>query len=176
MVQLHLVYDGFSVQPLQNLRPKSNGLLPNSFSGVILVRLDQPGVEQTHMELVKRASSHIARTAFVRQALNEPVNFRDLKRKPSPKLWLAVGMILLSYLTCWPIIAVLAVSAFKFNNPLIFSVGSPCAYVFSHVLLLAGMLTAGSEGLGYFRSFLLWLVGYLLRSSFIRSFFPQTKA
>ena len=125
------------------------------------------------MELAKRVSLRIARIAFVRQALNEQVDFRDLKRKPSPKLWLAIGIILLSHLTCWPIITILAVTAVKFNDQSIFSVGSPCAYAFSHLLFFAGMFIAGAEGLDYFKAFLRWSVGLLLRGSLIRSLIPS---
>ncbi len=84
-----------------------------------------------------------------------------LKRKPSPKMLLGLSIMALSYVTCWPVITMLGIAAIKFRNHLLFSVGSPAAYIFSHCLFIAGAALVGVEGMKYARAFLLWSARYV---------------
>jgi hypothetical protein len=120
-------------------------------------------VQQTDIEPTIRISPDISGKHVFSQAGNQ----RDSKSKPSPRLRLAIGMICLSYITCWPVITLLAVIAVRFKEPMIFSIGSPSAYAFSHLLLVVGIFTAGSEGLDYSKALFRRLVGFI--GSLVRS-------
>jgi len=113
------------------------------------------------MKLVRKIPLRLAQTTIIQRVAQEQVRFADLKRKPSLRLSVAIGMVCLSYITCWPVIGLLGAVAVKLGQPLIFSIGSPTAYIFSHLLLLAGMLVAGSEGAAYLKTFGRWLVRVL---------------
>lgn len=123
------------------------------------------------MKLVKRIPSRLAQTEVIQRIAHEQVRFSDLKRRPSLRLSVAIGLVCLSYLTCWPVIGLLGAVAVRLGQPLIFSVGSPTAYIFSHLLMLAGMLVAGSEGAAYLRTFGCWLVRVL----FLRFIIPSER-
>lgn len=107
----------------------------------------------------------LSETEFIRKLIQERVEFSDLKRKPSVRLIIAIALVALSYATCWPVIALLGVVAVKIHAPQVFSIGSPTAYVFSHMLFFAGMLVAGSEGAAYVKTFIRWLLAAVFESS-----------
>ena len=114
------------------------------------------------MKLVKIIPLRLAQMRMIQKIAQEQVRFADLKRRPSLRLSVAIGLVCLSYLTCWPVIGLLGAIAVRLDQPTIFSIGSPTAYVFSHFLMLAGMLVAGSEGADYLRTFGRWLVRVLV--------------
>jgi len=105
--------------------------------------------------ITKRILLRLAEKAQYRLASERDV--RDVfRRKPSGKLLIGLSMMGMSYVTCWPVITVLGGAAAKYHDPLVFSIGSPIAYAFSHLLFLAGTFVAGAEGVMYSRVFIQW--------------------
>jgi hypothetical protein len=113
------------------------------------------------MRLRDRVKFWLDAKARARLACSERVDPALLKRKPSRRMLLGLFVIGLSYITCWPLISVLGIAAIRFHNPLLFSVGSPTAYISSHLLFLAGAALVGVEGLQYARLFLLWCTRHI---------------
>jgi hypothetical protein len=105
------------------------------------------------MERIKRRLAEKARTKL---ATRDRVDLSIFKNRPSTRLLVGLSMMGLSYVTCWPVITVLGALAFKLGEPLVFSIGAPVAYIFSHLLFIAGTLVAGSEGVMYSRVFIDW--------------------
>jgi len=62
---------------------------------------------------------------------------------PTPKILIGGILIGVSYITCWPVIAGLGVTAIYYHNRHYIEYGGPIAYVFSHSLFIAGMGLSG---------------------------------
>jgi hypothetical protein len=62
----------------------------------------------------------------------------------NPREWLGLGLVALSYLIGWPVVALLALAAYRLEEPLLLGIGGPLAYGLSHLVFLAGSwLAAG---------------------------------
>jgi hypothetical protein len=104
--------------------------------------------------LVQRLVARIAATRFVRQALADNADLSAFKEKPSLRVILGVGAILLSYVLGWPAVALLGALAAYYQRAAIVVVGGPLIYGFSHLVFLLGMYLAGAQ---YSWIFLRWL-------------------
>jgi uncharacterized RDD family membrane protein YckC len=100
----------------------------------------------------------LARTRFAKKAIEEQADLSAFKKPPSPRLVAGLILIGLSFVVCWPAIAVAAYLAVHLDEPLIFVIGAPSLYVFSWLVWGAGMLITGTENYKYARIFLRWLV------------------
>lgn len=142
---------------------------------VLIDRIIRILVKSCHMlKLVKWNWSRLAEMCCIQKTAEEELKFSDLKSKPSLRLGIAIAMILLSYLTCWPLIALLGVIAVKLDASLIFSIGSPSAYVFSHLLFVLGILVAGSEGAGYIKMLIRRCISFVFENSIGRRRSPHS--
>ena len=111
----------------------------------------------------------MGRTRFVRRALEKPVDFMLLKKRPSIRFFVGLGIIALSYLLAWPLIGLLGAIAVRRHRPEIFALGSPIAYGISTLVFLAGIWLAGKDALAYMRA-----SGRLLVHRFFRKDEVQT--
>jgi hypothetical protein len=87
----------------------------------------------------------LVRTRFVREAMEEKADLAFLRVKPTPRVWVGLGLVGLSYLIGWPAVGLLAVIAYHLHEPLILAVGGPLTYGLSHLVFLAGSWLAGSH-------------------------------
>lgn len=124
----------------------------------------EEGHKTTWVEMLKRVVTNLTKKGLLRWPGEEQEDLKILKTRPSARMYAGIGLICLSYLTCWPLIGVLGWLAFKLQEPLILTIGSPAAYVSSHCLFLVGAFVAGSEGVGYVRA----LVGWIAQTTFLR--------
>jgi hypothetical protein len=95
--------------------------------------------------MIRKIAERLARTAYVRDALEHPPDLREIRRKPSPRVWAGLFLVGLSYLIGWPVVAALGVLAAWFREPLIVAVGGPLTYGLSHLMFLAGAWLAGAR-------------------------------
>jgi len=95
----------------------------------------------------------LARTVFVRTAIEEQAGLDAFRQPPSLRVILGVGAIVFSYVIGWPLVALLGAAAVYFGQPLIVLVGGPLAYGCSHLVFLLGMYLAGAK---YSWIFLRW--------------------
>lgn len=100
-----------------------------------------------------RIVTRLARTRFVREALEEKADLSSLRAKPTPRVWVGLGLIGFSYIIGWPVVGLLAMIANHLREPLIVAVGGPVTYGLSYLVFLAGSWLAGSY---YAAIFLRW--------------------
>ena len=93
----------------------------------------------------RKILERLARTAYVRRALEQPVDLGALRRRPTRRVWFGIFLAVLSYVICWPVILFLGWLAWRLEQPLVVVVGGPVVYGISHLTFLAGAYFAGSE-------------------------------
>jgi hypothetical protein len=97
--------------------------------------------------------ARLAATRFVRDAPAENADLKALTAKPTPRVWIGLGLVGFSYIIGWPAVALLAWTSYQLREPLIIVVGGPVTYGLSHLVFLAGSYLAGVH---YVRIFLRW--------------------
>ena len=95
----------------------------------------------------------IAKTRFVRKAIEDRADLSAFRQKPTPRILLGVFLIAFSYVIAWPAIGALSILSVYMENPLILIIGGPLTYVLSHLVFLLGMVLAGAD---YTIIFLRW--------------------
>lgn len=106
-------------------------------------------------EIKARVVARLARTRLGREAMAETASLSSLfATKPTPRVWVGIGLIGLSYIIGWPAVGLLALIALHRGNPMILAVGGPLVYGLSHLVFIAGFALAGSH---YAPSFLRWV-------------------
>ena len=98
-------------------------------------------------------ASRLAATRFVREALAEKADLKALRAKPTPRVWIGLGLVGFSYIIGWPVVGLLAWISYHLREPLIIVIGGPVTYGLSHLVFLAGSYFAGVH---YVRIFLRW--------------------
>jgi hypothetical protein len=101
------------------------------------------------MNFIKR----IAETEYVRGAIEEKADLSAFKKKPSMRVLLGISIIGFSYIIGWPAISALGTLSIYMKEPLLFAIGGPLLYGFSHLVFLIGMYLAGVQ---YTKIFLRW--------------------
>jgi hypothetical protein len=107
-------------------------------------------------EIKARIVARLARTRFGREAMAETANtFSSLFMiKPTPRVWVGLGLIGVSYIIGWPAVGLLALIAIHTGEPMVLAIGGPLVYGLSHLVFIAGFSLAGSH---YAPSFLRWV-------------------
>lgn len=109
------------------------------------------------MGLSRWIARRVARTRFARRAIEEKADLSAFKEKPSTKLLVGVFLIGISFVVCWPCIALCGILAVYFEEPLIIVIGGPAFYAFSWLVWSVGMLLTGVENVRYGGLFLRWV-------------------
>jgi hypothetical protein len=108
--------------------------------------------------MLKQIILRLAETAYFRKIIEAPPDLGIFREKPSPRFFAGLGVMAISYAIGWPLIAILGGMAFHFREPLIFTVGSPITYGFSHLVFMTGVWIAGPDSIKYMKVFLRWSV------------------
>ena len=95
------------------------------------------------MGLLNRIADRIADTRYGKAAINEPVDLGYFKQRPSPRLVAGLLLLVISYVICWPVIALLTFLSAYYRNPLILVIGGPAAYGLSWTVFSLSMLLLG---------------------------------
>lgn len=95
--------------------------------------------------MIRRIASRLARTSYVRAALADEIDLRELRIRPTARLISGLCLVGLSYIVGWPAVGVLAVLAIYMGEPWIVAIGGPVTYGFSYVIFFAGAWLAGAE-------------------------------
>ena len=106
----------------------------------------------------------LAKTSFVRTAIEEQADLSAFKEKPSFAVITGVTLIIMGSLLGWPAVALLGIIAVKLGEPLIAVIGGPLVYGFSYILFMLGMYFSGTE---YSLIFLRWLVRVIMEKLLI---------
>lgn len=114
---------------------------------------------------MQKLVAKLAAVPFVRNALAENADLSAFRGKPSLQVVLGVSAILISYVICWPLIALLGYASVYYGRPAIVIVGGPSAYILSHLVFMLGMYLAGAR---YSWIFLRWLTRVAMLKLFKR--------
>ena len=93
--------------------------------------------------IVKGMVARLAATRFVREALAEKADIKAMRAKPTPRVWIGLGLMVFSYIIGWPAVGLLAWISYHLREPLIVVVGGPATYGLSHLVFLAGFYLTG---------------------------------
>ena len=111
------------------------------------------------MNLLKKLAEKLAKTDFVRKAIEERADLSAFKERP-PKQHIirniiGVSLIIFSYIIGWPAVIFLGAVSIYMGEPLVVIIGGPVVYGLSHLVFIAGMYLAGAR---YSMIFLRWAV------------------
>jgi hypothetical protein len=106
-----------------------------------------------------KIAGRLARTRFGREALEEKADLSLLRAKPTPRIWLGLGLVGFSYVIGWPAVGLLAWIAYSLGEPLILAIGGPVTYGLSNLVFWAGTWLAGSRYIGIL---LRWFTGKVI--------------
>ncbi|MBN2438515.1 MAG: polysaccharide deacetylase family protein, partial [Deltaproteobacteria bacterium] len=93
--------------------------------------------------IVKEMVGRLAATRFVREALADQADLKAMRAKPTPRMWMGMGLMGFSYIIGWPAVGLLAWISYRLREPLIVVVGGPATYGLSYLVFLAGFYLAG---------------------------------
>jgi hypothetical protein len=97
------------------------------------------------LPVLKSIIKRIEATAWMRNATNDDDALHVFREKPAMQAYCGIGLILVSYVIGWPVVAILTMTAFYIGEPLILAIGGPLFYGFSHLVFLAGLYLAGKR-------------------------------
>lgn len=90
-------------------------------------------------------TARLAATRFAREALAEKADLKALRARPTPRVWVGLGIVGLSYIMGWPAVGLLAWISYHLGEPMIIVIGGPVTYGLSHLIFLAGSYLAGKH-------------------------------
>jgi peptidoglycan/xylan/chitin deacetylase (PgdA/CDA1 family) len=93
--------------------------------------------------IVKGMVGRLAATRFAREALADKADLKAMRAKPTPRMWMGLGLMGFSYIIGWPAVGLLAWISYRLREPLIVVVGGPATYGLSYLVFLAGFYLAG---------------------------------
>jgi hypothetical protein len=94
--------------------------------------------------MIRRIAERLAKTEYVRGALEDPTELKDIWREPDARMMVGLFLVGFSYIIGWPAVAALGILAVYFREPLIALIGGPTIYGLSHLVFLAGAWLAGA--------------------------------
>jgi hypothetical protein len=94
--------------------------------------------------LFSRLAHYLSKKKFVGSAREERVDV-IFKQKSGLRIYAGLILIALTYIMGWPAVALLGIISSYADNKLILVIGGPSIYVFSWLLLIAGLCLVGSE-------------------------------
>jgi hypothetical protein len=96
-----------------------------------------------------RIVGRLVRVRFVREAIEAKVDLPTLRaalrEKPTPRVWVGLGLVAFSYIIGWPAVGLLVLIAYHMREPLVLAVGGPITYGLSHLVFWAGSWLAGAR-------------------------------
>jgi hypothetical protein len=93
--------------------------------------------------IVKGMVARLAANRFVREALAEKADLKAMRAKPTPRVWIGLGLMGFSYIIGWLAVGLLARISYHLREPLIVVVDGPATCGLSHLVFPAGFYLAG---------------------------------
>lgn len=95
--------------------------------------------------MIQKTAERLAQTKFIREALEDPVDLKDIWKQPSARMVIGLCLVAFSYIIGWPAVAALGILSVYFREPLIVAIGGPITYGFSHLVFLIGAWLIGAK-------------------------------
>ena len=111
------------------------------------------------MSILKKTALYFARKEYCSSAILERADLSAIKEKPTPKIFVGLGLIAFSYVIGLPAVVAMGVIAVWIKEPLVAIVGGPLIYAVSTILFIIGIKMAGKK---YFQVFSRWLTRVVL--------------
>jgi hypothetical protein len=96
-------------------------------------------------KLVRSCLKNLARRQFMQRILQEELDLRCLKRKPTAREQFGIVLVLFSYVIGWPAVAFFGFLSLYLKKPLVLIIGGPLTYGIAHGVFLVGMYIAGKD-------------------------------
>jgi len=106
-------------------------------------------------KLVQNCLKNLVQKQFVQRILQEELDLRCLKRRPTAREQFGIFLVLLSYVIGWPAVAFFGFMSLYLRQPLVLIIGGPLTYGISHAVFLVGVYIAGKD---YARVFMKWSI------------------
>jgi hypothetical protein len=95
--------------------------------------------------MMDRIAKKIANIPYIRKAVEDGADLSAFREKLNARIYIGLFIIAWSYILGWPAVAFFGILSIYFREPLLFVVGGPLIYGFSHVLFWFGLYLAGSR-------------------------------
>ena len=106
-------------------------------------------------KLVQNCRKNLVEKQFFQRILQEELDLRCLKRKPTAREQFGIVLVLFSYVIGWPAVAVFGFLSLYLKQPLVLIIGGPLTYGTAHVVFLVGMYIVGKD---YATLFMKWSI------------------
>ena len=97
------------------------------------------------MNIISKIAKGIANTKFAKKAIHENADLKVFKEKPSPKIFLGIFLMVLSYIIGFPMMVLFGALSLYWNEPLLIIIGGPLLFVVAHLIFLGGVYLAGGK-------------------------------
>lgn len=112
------------------------------------------------MTITQKIANRLAQTRFGRRALIEDSDLKVFKSRPTPRVYLGLSLIAMSYLFSLPGLAVCGYLAHQRSEPLIMILGGGVILVFVHLIFAVGAYLAGAN---YAKILAIWVLRKFLK-------------
>ena len=106
-------------------------------------------------KLVQNCRKKFVEKQFFQRILQEELDLRCLKRKPTAREQFGIVLVLFSYVIGWPAVAFFGFLSLYLKQPLVLIIGGPLTYGTAHVVFLVGMYIVGKD---YATLFMKWSI------------------
>jgi hypothetical protein len=106
-------------------------------------------------KLVQNCRKNLVQKQFFQRILQEELDLRCLKRKPTAREQFGIALVLFSYVIGWPAVAFFGFLSLYLKQPLVLIIGGPLIYGTAHVIFLVGMYIVGKD---YATLFMKWSI------------------
>ena len=106
-------------------------------------------------KLVQNCRKNLVQKQFFQRILQEELDLRCLKRKPTAREQFGIALVLFSYVIGWPAVAFFGFLSLYLKQPLVLIIGGPLTYGTAHVVFLVGMYIVGKD---YAMIFMKWSI------------------
>lgn len=96
-------------------------------------------------KLVQNCRKNLVQKQFFQRILQEELDLRCLKRKPTAREQFGIALVLFSYVIGWPAVAFFGFLSLYLKQPLVLIIGGPLIYGTAHVVFLVGMYIVGKD-------------------------------
>lgn len=112
------------------------------------------------MPLLRSIARKLAQTRFGQKSLTRPDGLSILKQQPGMRVYVGLGLMVISCLIGVPALAFLSYLSVKLGNPMTIAVGGPAVILVVHIMFGVGVYLAGQN---YALKLLQWIAKRFLQ-------------
>ncbi len=97
------------------------------------------------VNLARNMSRWLARTAYGQRVLSRPADLSAFKRRPTPRFYLGLALMALSYAMGWSALLMGGYLAWEGEPPLVLLIGAVAVFLLVHLVFAAGAWLCGAN-------------------------------